>query len=79
LVEYGCEERESLALQQLLEEEVTDFPDRPLSKSKRRRTKVNVLFLLRSELKLVFSTLIRRCRRWQRATFTSVEVNFGDT
>jgi len=36
------------------------------------------LFSLRSELKLVFSTLIRRCRRWQRVTFTPVEINFLD-
>ena len=29
-------------------------------------------------LKLIFSTLIRRCRRWQRVTFTEVEINFLD-
>jgi len=45
----------------------------------RRRTKVIPGFLTeKSALKLVFSTLIRASRRWQRVTFTPVEINFLD-
>jgi len=46
--------------------------------SERRRTKVSSFLTEKSALKLVFSTLIRRCRRWQRVTFTEEEINFLD-
>ena len=47
--------------------------------SERRRTKVIPGFLTeKSALKLVFSTLIRASKRWQRVTFTEVEINFLD-
>jgi len=45
----------------------------------RRRTKVIPGFLTeKSALKLVFSTLIRASKRWQRVTFTEEEINFLD-
>jgi len=47
--------------------------------SERRRTKVIPGFLTeKSALKLVFSTLIRASKRWQRVTFTEEEINFLD-
>jgi len=44
----------------------------------RRRTKVPSFLTEKSALKLVFSTLIRASRRWQRVTFTPVEIRFLD-
>ncbi|HQE26053.1 MAG TPA: transposase [Candidatus Atribacteria bacterium] len=44
----------------------------------RRRTKVPSFLTEKSALKLVFSTLIRRAKRWQRVTFTPVEIRFLD-
>jgi len=45
----------------------------------RRRTKVIPGFLTeKSALKLVFSTLLRASRRWNRVTFTPLEIMFLD-
>jgi len=45
----------------------------------RRRTKVIPGFLTeKSALKLVFSTLLRASRRWNRVTFTPLEIRFLD-